>query len=247
MEKALSIQGLTVSYDNFTAIREVDVEVDQGKIVGVIGPNGAGKTTLMKAALELINRDKGKIQAYGKCIRKMRTNIAYVAQRNNIDWDCPINVLDTVIIGTYAKLGIFHRLKKTDRKWALECLKQVDMADYRNQQIGELSGGQQQFVFLARALSQEAQLFFLYEPFVGVDVSSEKTIICVLKELRNQGKTVIVVHHDISKAEEYFDDLILMNKELVEAGESKKVLEANTITKAYKSQLLFLKKENVRV
>src|SRR5699024_10348441 len=165
MEKALSIQGLTVSYDNFSAIREVDVEVDQGKIVGVIGPNGAGKTTLMKAALELINRDKGKIQAYGKCIRKMRTNIAYVPQRNNIDWDFHINVLYTVITETYPTLGILHRAKKSDRKWALECLKQVDMADYRKQQTGELSGGQQQRVFLARALSQEAQLSCLDEPF----------------------------------------------------------------------------------
>src|SRR5699024_10817768 len=147
------------------------------------------------------NRDKGKIQEYGKCIRKMRTNIAYLPQRKNIEWDVPINDLDTVIIGTYPKLGIFHRPKKSDRKWALECLKQVDMADYRKQQIGELSGGQQQRVFLARALAQEAQLFFLDEPFVGVDVSSEKTIIRVLKELRGQGKTVIVVHHDLSKAE----------------------------------------------
>ena len=247
MEKALSIQGLTVSYDNFTAIKEVDVEVEQGKIVGVIGPNGAGKTTLMKAALELINKDRGKVEAYGKPIQKMRTNIAYVPQRNNIDWDFPINVLDTVIIGTYPKLGIFHRPKKSDRKWALECLKQVGMADYRKQQIGELSGGQQQRVFLARALAQEAQLFFLDEPFVGVDVSSEKTIIRVLKELRGQGKTVIVVHHDLSKAEEYFDDLILMNKELVKADETKKVLEPETLTKAYKSQLPFLKKESVGV
>src|SRR5699024_28765 len=237
MEKALSIQGLTVSYDNFTAIKEVDVEVEQGKIVGVIGPNGAGKTTLMKAALELINRDKGKIQAYGKCIRKMRTNIAYVPQRNNIDWDFPINVLDTVIIGTYPKLGIFHRPKKSDRKWALECLKQVGMADYRKQQIGELSGGQQQRVFLVRALAQEAHLFVLDETCVDMSGVKENKIISVLKELCGRGKTVIVVHHDLSKAEEYFYYLILMNKELVKADETKKVLVPDTLTKAYKSQL----------
>src|SRR5699024_345110 len=176
-------------------------------------------------------------------IQKMRTNIAYVPQRNNIDWDFPINVLDTVIIGTYPKLGIFHRPKKSDRIWELECLKQVGMADYRKQQIGELSGGQQHSVFLESAFNQENELFYIDEPFVGVDDSREKTIIRVLKELRGQGKTVIVVHHDLSKAEEYFDDLILMNKELVKADETKKVLEPETLTKAYKSQLPFLKKE----
>lgn len=247
MVEALSIQRLTVSYDDLTALRNINVQIQQGKLAGVIGPNGAGKSTLMKASLGLIPKDQGNIEVYGKPVKQMRKNIAYVPQRNVIDWDFPINVLDTVLLGTYPKLGVFHRPKKADRKRAYECLEQVGLSDYRKSQIGELSGGQQQRVFLARALAQEAQLFFLDEPFVGIDASSEETIIQILKSLRDQGKTVVVIHHDLSKAEEYFDDLILINEKLIESGPVQKVLNPETITKAYKVQFPFLQKSGAGV
>lgn len=240
MDTALSVQNLTVSYDNYTALRNINFQIQQGKLAGVIGPNGAGKSTLMKAALGLVGKDQGTIEFYGQPVKQMRTNIAYVPQRNDIDWDFPINVLDAVLLGTYPKLGVFHRPKKTDRKWAHTCLEQVSLDEYSKSQIGELSGGQQQRVFMARALAQQAQLFFLDEPFVGIDAASEETIIRVLKELRDDNKTIVVIHHDLSKAEEYFDDLLLLNKELVESGPAQTVLAPETLTRAYQAQLPFL-------
>lgn len=240
MQNALSVENLTVSYDENTALQNVSFQIEQGKLAGVIGPNGAGKSTLMKAALGLIKKDRGGIKIFGKNIKQMRTNIAYVPQRNNIDWNFPINVIDTVLLGTYPKLGIFHRPKKADKERAEYCLERVGLKEYSKSQIGQLSGGQQQRVFLARALAQEADLFFLDEPFVGIDISSEETIIHILKELRNNGATVVVVHHDLSKAGEYFDELILLDQKLIDCDVTEKVLTPETLAKAYKSQLPFL-------
>lgn len=237
---ALSVHNLTVSYGEQTALQNVDFQIQQGKLVGIIGPNGAGKSTLMKASLGLIPKDKGTIEVFDEPVNKIRKNIAYVPQRNNIDWDFPINVLDTVLLGTYPKLGVFHRPKRVNRKKAYECLEKVGLSDYRKRQIGELSGGQQQRVFLARALAQEAQLFFLDEPFVGIDASSEETIIRVLKELRDNGNTVVVVHHDLKKAKDYFDDLLLINVKLIDHGAAETILTPETITKAYQTQVPFL-------
>lgn len=247
MNTALSIENLTVSYDEHTALKNISIEIEPGKLVGIIGPNGAGKSTLMKAALGLIKKDKGNIEIFGKSVNQMRKKVAYVPQRNNIDWDFPINVLDTVLLGTYPKLGIFHRPKKKDREWAYECLKWVGLEQYYKRQIGELSGGQQQRVFMARALAQEAQLFFLDEPFVGIDASSEETIIRILKELRDRGNTVVVVHHDLSKAQDYFDDLVLLNVELVEHGSTQTVLKPEKISKAYQGHIPFLQSMGVGI
>lgn len=247
MNTALSIENLTVSYDEHTALKNINIQIEQGKLVGVIGPNGAGKSTLMKAALGLIKKDKGNIEIFDHPVNQMRKKVAYVPQRNNIDWDFPINVLDTVLLGTYPKLGIFHRPKKKDRKWAYECLKWVGLEQYYKRQIGELSGGQQQRVFMARALAQEARLFFLDEPFVGIDASSEETIIRILKELRDRGNTIVVVHHDLSKAQDYFDDLVLLNVELVEHGSTQTVLKPEKISKAYQGQIPFLQSMGVGI
>lgn len=244
---ALDINNLTVSYDNHIALSNINLKIEKSKLVGIIGPNGAGKSTLMKAILGLIPKDYGKIAIYDQKVSEMRRQIAYVPQRNNIDWDFPINVLDTVLLGTYPKLGIFRRITKKDKESALNCLEQVGLSEYKKRQIGELSGGQQQRVFLARALAQDAELFFLDEPFVGIDVSSEKTIISILKQLRDEGKTVVVVHHDLSKAEEYFDDLILINKELVKSGAVKSVLQPEVIKSAYRSQLPLMQQVGVGV
>ncbi|MBU5441457.1 metal ABC transporter ATP-binding protein [Paenibacillus sp. MSJ-34] len=241
MSYILTVKDLHVSYYGSEALRDISFSVEKQKLVGIIGPNGAGKSTLLKSLLKLIPRDKGEVTIMGKEVEQVRKQIAYVPQRSNIDWDFPISVLETVVLGTYPRLGVFHRPKKKEKLWALECLEKVGMKSFADRQIGELSGGQQQRVFLARALAQETEIFFLDEPFVGIDIASEETIIQILKELRDGGKTVLVVHHDLSKSDEYFDELVLLNKELVRYGSVGEVMNPNMIAKAYGGQLSFLK------
>ncbi len=240
MVSALKLKNVHVSYFGKTAIQDIDLTVEEGNILGIIGPNGAGKSTLLKALLDLVSIDKGSIEILGGTLKENRKRIAYVPQRSEYDWDFPINVLDAVLIGTYPTLGIFKRPKKKDRDWAYQCLEKVGMEEFHNRQIGELSGGQQQRVFLARALAQKADLFFLDEPFVGIDVSSEETIINLLQELRNDGKTVVVIHHDLSKANDYFDQLLLLNKNVVQYGSPREVLRTENILKAYNREMSFL-------
>ncbi|MCJ2146963.1 metal ABC transporter ATP-binding protein [Bacillus sp. B19-2] len=240
MKPAITVKDLYVSYHGAEALRNINFSLDQGMMAGVIGPNGAGKSTLLKAMLQLIPKDKGDIRLLGKPLKDVRKQIAYVPQRNDMDWTFPINVLDTVILGTYPELGLFRRPKKHDKDWAYHCLEKVGMEAYAKRQIGELSGGQQQRVFLARALAQKAELFCLDEPFVGIDVTSEEMIVSILKELRDQGKTVLVVHHDLSKADSYFNELILLNKELIQKGPVSDILNPDVMMKAYESQLPFL-------
>ncbi|ANU28175.1 metal ABC transporter ATP-binding protein [Planococcus versutus] len=240
MVPALKIKNIHVSYFGRTAIEAIDLTLEQGKVLGIIGPNGAGKSTLLKALLNLVSVDKGSIEIFGGTLKENRKRIAYVPQRNQYDWDFPIHVLDAVLIGTYPNLGIFKRPKKKDKEWAYECLKKVGMEEFSNRQIGELSGGQQQRVFLARALAQKADIFFLDEPFVGIDVSSEEMIVKLLKDLRDQGKTVVVVHHDLSKANEYFDELLLLNKHVIQFGNPQQVLRPEVMRQAYESELSFL-------
>ncbi|MEH7223692.1 metal ABC transporter ATP-binding protein [Bacillus sp. JJ1566] len=245
MDSAISIKDLHVSYYGNEAVKGVSLSVDTGNLVGIIGPNGAGKSTFLKALLQLIPTDKGEIRVLGKSIKEVRKKIAYVPQRNDIDWDFPITVLEVVLIGTYPHLELFKRPRKKEKEWALHCLERVGMQDFSKRQIGELSGGQQQRVFLARALAQEAELFFLDEPFVGVDVSSEETIVKILKELCRSGKTVIVVHHDLSKANDYFNQLILLNKELIGFGTVDEVFKPEVIGKAYKGKFAFMNEMGV--
>ncbi|GLY11036.1 metal ABC transporter ATP-binding protein [Pseudobacillus badius] len=246
MDSALTVKNLFVSYHGNEALRDVSFSVDPGSLIGIIGPNGAGKSTLIKALLNLIPKDQGEVKIYGKSIKEMRKFIAYVPQRSYIDWDFPITVLDAVIIGCYPALGLFKRPKKKEKAWALQCLEKVGMQDFSKRQIGELSGGQQQRVFLARALAQKAQVFFLDEPFVGIDAASEETIIHILKELRTNGKTILVVHHDLSKVNDYFDQLIVLNKELIGSGKIDQVLQADVLSKAYSGRFSFLDKLEVQ-
>lgn len=233
MGKAIDVRNFHVSYYGNEVVTNINFSVGSGKLIGVVGPNGAGKSTLMKAILGLIPRDKGEVTFHGQTIKDVQKKVSYVPQRSDIDWDFPILVRDTVLLGTYPSLGLFKRPKKSDKQFALDCLEQVGMQDFSDRQIGELSGGQQQRVFLARALAQKAEFFFLDEPFVGIDVSSEQVIIKILKQLRDQGKTIFVVHHDLSKVETYFDDLILINKELYGAGPVKSVFQPEKMNKCY--------------
>ncbi|AIF44093.1 metal ABC transporter ATP-binding protein [Virgibacillus sp. SK37] len=241
MGTSISVDQLHVSYYGKEAVRDVSFSIMPGSLVGIIGPNGAGKSTLLKSILGLIPSDKGTVKVQGGEVKLARKKLAYVPQRSNIDWDFPISVIDTALIGTYPKLRMFRRPKKSDKQLAMECLEKVGMSEFKNRQIGELSGGQQQRVFLARALAQQAEIFFLDEPFVGIDISSEETIIKILKELRDQGKTILVVHHDLSKANDYFQQLILLNQELVKFGNVDEVMTPETISRAYQGQLSFLK------
>lgn len=235
MENSVTVNQLNVSYSGVPAIRNINFQLEGGKLVGIIGPNGAGKSTLMKAILGLISKDKGEVKFGNKSLKKTQKDIAYVPQRNDIDWNFPINVRDTVLLGTYPKTGVFHRPKKQEKEWVYECLRQVGMEDFAKKQIGELSGGQQQRIFLARALAQDASYFFLDEPFVGIDISSEETIISILKRLRDEGRTVFVVHHDLSKMEDYFDQLLLINEELIASGSVKSVMKPELMSKAYRT------------
>lgn len=246
-KKKLTVSHLYVSYHGTEVLRDINFTIEKGKLIGIIGPNGAGKSTMMKAMLGLIPKDSGSIEFGGSPIREMRKKIAYVPQRSNIDWDFPIVVKDTVLLGTYPKLGLFRRPTKNDKEWALECLAKVGMENFADSQIGELSGGQQQRVFLARSLAQKADLFFLDEPFVGIDVSSEDVIINILKTLRDEGKTVFVVHHDLTKVENYFDDLILINKELIGAGPVNHVFRPELMQAAYKAPLGMLESLGVGI
>ncbi|MFB9860461.1 metal ABC transporter ATP-binding protein [Salinicoccus siamensis] len=241
MEESLVVKDLTVSYSNKIAIKNLDISVDSGKLIGIIGPNGSGKSTFVKSVLGLVPKDSGEVQIFGKSIDKIRKNIAYIPQRSNIDWNFPILVKDTVIQGTYPKLGLFSRPKEKEKTRAMEALRKVGMEEFADKQIGELSGGQQQRVFLARSLAQNADIFFMDEPFVGIDIHSEEVIIKILKELRDQGKTLFVIHHDLTKVKDYFDDLILVNGGLVAAGPVSEVFTPDLMEKTFNAPLAVLK------
>ncbi len=240
MIEPIIVKNISVSYHGNQVVRDVSFTFPPASLIGVLGPNGAGKSTLMKAMLGLIRKDSGTVHVGRQPLNEVRKEIAYVPQRSNIDWNFPIIVKDTVLLGTYPKVGVFHRPKKKDKEWAMECLKRVGMEKYANRQIGELSGGQQQRVFLARALAQKADYFFLDEPFVGIDVSSEEVIIDILKSLKAEGKIVFVVHHDLSKVKTYFDELVLMNKDLIDAGPVEQVFQPGKMTKAYQRNFSLL-------
>lgn len=237
-DHTVEVKNLYISYYGKRVVEDVNFSFGSGKLIGILGPNGAGKSTMMKAILGLIPKDRGDVSFGGKSLKQTQKKIAYVPQRSNIDWDFPIIVKDTVLLGTYPQLGLLRRPKQKHKDWAIECLKKVGMEEYQNHQIGELSGGQQQRVFLARALAQRAEFFFLDEPFVGIDVGSEEVIIDILKGLRDEGKIVFVVHHDLSKVESYFDDLILINKEIIDTGSVHQVFQPEKMEKAYQRPFL---------
>lgn len=233
----LSVRDLTVAYQKKPVLRSVHVQVPEGVLIGIIGPNGAGKSTFIKAVQGLIPVASGETQIYGKPYKQQRKLVGYVPQRESVDWDFPTDALDVVLMGRYGRLGWFRRPGRADRDFAMECLKKVGMADYANRQISQLSGGQQQRVFLARALAQEAQLYFMDEPFAGVDAATEKAIILLLNELKQQKKTVLVVHHDLQTVEEYFDWAILLNRRIIAAGPVQEAFTSDHLQKTYGGRL----------
>lgn len=233
----IKVENLSISYYGKEVVSNINFSFAPGSIIGIIGPNGAGKSTMIKGILGIIPIDKGRIIVNNRPIKIMRRSIAYVPQKNDLDWDFPINVFDTVLMGTYPNLGLFKKPKEKEKQLVWKSLKRLGMTNYFDRQIGELSGGQQQRVFLARALAQKAEIFFLDEPFTGIDMVSEKKIIEILRELKSEGKTIFIVNHDLSKTEEYFDNLILMNKQLVDAGPVEDVYIYEKVINAYKTNL----------
>jgi len=237
---ALHVEDLTVAYHHRPALWDIDVDVPSGSLATIIGPNGAGKSTLIKSALGLIKPTAGHIFLHGQPIRRARQLVGYVPQRNSVDWDFPATTLDVVLMGLYGKIGFFRRVKKQHKEKALTALAQLGMADYADRQIGQLSGGQQQRVFLARALVQEARLYLMDEPFAGVDATTERTIISLLKSLRDDGKTVVVVHHDLLTVRDYFDHAILLNVRVVAQGEVNSVFTRENLQRTYGGKAVLL-------
>lgn len=236
-QSPLAIRGLTVSYGEKPAVFSVDMTVAPGQMTAIIGPNGAGKSTLLKSALGIIAPVSGRVSVFGRPLDEQRARIAYVPQRASVDWDFPTRVIDVVLMGLYRELGLLGRIRGAHRSRALECLDRVGMGDFATRQIGQLSGGQQQRVFLARALAQGADLYLLDEPFAGVDAATEKAIISVLKSLREAGKTVVVVHHDLATVTEYFDRVFLINTRRVAEGPVAEAFTEESLQAAYGGRL----------
>lgn len=244
---ALVIDDLTVAYNSKPAIWDVDLEVPEGVLMAIVGPNGAGKSTLIKAALDLIPRAAGTIRFYGKPYAQARSLVGYVPQRGSVDWDFPTSVIDVVTMGLYGRLGWFRRPGRKEREKAMHALEQVGLQEFAGRQISQLSGGQQQRTFLARALVQDAQIYFMDEPFAAVDAVTERAIIAILRELRARGKTVIVVHHDLQTVTEYFDWVTLLNVELVASGPADEVFSAELLRKTYGGRVSYLNENKMAV
>ncbi len=240
MSPALELHDLTVSYAKKPVLYGVDVQVPQGALVGIIGPNGAGKSTMIRAIMGLTPASSGWVQIFGETFEKNRHRVGYVPQREQVDWDFPVNVMDVVLMGRYGRRGWLHRVTKEDKKIAEESLDKVGMLPFRNRQIANLSGGQQQRVFLARALAQQSDLYLMDEPFAGVDATTERAIVTLLQDLQSQGKTILVVHHDLTTAKEYFDHLLLLNMRLVAFGKTEDVFTMEQLQKTYGGRLTIL-------
>ena len=235
---AVQIEDLTVAYDAKPVLWDIDLTISQGKLMAVIGPNGAGKTTLLKAMLGLLVPVTGTVRFFREAdnsLRKLRNKVAYVPQSGSVDWDFPATVLDIVLMGCYGRLGFIKRPGKKDKEAAMDCLRKVGMEEYSGRQISQLSGGQQQRVFLARALMQTADIYFMDEPFKGVDIQTEKAIVVLLKELKESGKTVVVVHHDLQTVPDYFDWVTLINIKVIASGPVEEVFHEQNLKKAYRS------------
>src|SRR5215212_6810415 len=237
---AIEVHDLTVAYRTQPVLWDVDLALPEGKLIAIVGPNGAGKSTLLKAILGLVPLVTGWVQIFGEPYERRRSWVGYVPQRESVDWDFPTSALDVVTMGLYGRIGWLRRPSKHHREIALACLEKVGMHDLAHRQISQLSGGQQQRVFLARALAQDARLYLMDEPFAGVDATTERAILTLLKELRNTGRTVVAVHHDLQSVPEYFDWVVLLNLRLVAAGPVATTLTAENLQLTYGGRLTAL-------
>ena len=239
-EPILEVHDLTVTYGRKPVLWGVDFTLPAGCIAGIVGPNGAGKSTLLKTVMGLIPPSSGYVKLFDQPLDDVRLRVSYVPQRESVDWDFPVSVLDVVLMGRYGKVGLLRNIGAEDRRIARECLDKVGMGDYAKRQISQLSGGQQQRVFLARALAQEADIYFMDEPFAGVDAATEQAIIRLLREMAANGKTIVVVHHDLQSARSYFDWIVLINMHVIAAGPTAEAFTDETIQQAYGGRLNLL-------
>lgn len=234
MENAIYFEDVTVAYNDKPVLWDIDLSINKGRITAIVGPNGAGKSTLIKAALNLVKHATGRIEILGEPFSKVKKKIAYVPQTGMVDWDFPTNVLDVITMGTYAGLGLFKRPGKKEIEDAKKAGEVMGLTDFLDRQISALSGGQQQRVFLARALVSNAEIYILDEPLKGVDMKTEEVIMNILRKLKEDGKTVVVVHHDLKTVDKYFDDVVLMNVNIVANGPVSDVFTEENIERTYK-------------
>ena len=246
-DSPVSIHDLTVAYHQRPVLWDVDYDVPNGQLVAIVGPNGAGKSTLIKAALDLVPRASGSVQIFGQPYKEVRGRVAYVPQRGSVDWDFPVNALGVVAMGLYRQIGWFRPVTRRYHRKAMAALDRVGMANFAKRQISQLSGGQQQRVFLARALVQNADLYFMDEPFAGVDAATEQAIVNILRDLRSEGKTAVVVHHDLQTVSDYFDHVVLLNLRLVAAGPTDEVFTAENLKRTYGGKLALLEEVGNRM
>ncbi|MGY4688396.1 metal ABC transporter ATP-binding protein [Salibacterium sp. K-3] len=239
MSNALDVQNITVAYQESAVLENAAFSVPKGKLVGIVGPNGAGKSTLLKAVLDLVPKLHGRAVFFGEDLKTVRSSIGYVPQRGEVDWDFPTDALDVVTMGRYGHAGLFRRPRKQDKEIAFQSLQELGMEQFAKRQIRQLSGGQQQRVFLARAMAQDASLYIMDEPFAGVDAKTERAIIQLMQKWKQENKTIIVVHHDLQTAQEYFDWMILLNKHVVAHGPTEDVFTKEKLQEAYGGQLAF--------
>ena len=236
---AIEVDDLTVAYHQKPVLWDIDLKIPHGVLMAIVGPNGAGKSTLIKSIMNLVDPLAGTVRINGEPYENQKKKIAYVPQRGSVDWDFPTKVLDVVMMGTYGKLGWIKRPGKKEKDQAIDALRKLEMLDFKDRQISQLSGGQQQRVFLARALVQDADIYFMDEPFQGVDATTEVAIIKLLKELKEQGKTVIVVHHDLDTVSEYFNWVLLLNVKVLACGPMASTFTTENLKKAYGSKHSF--------
>lgn len=229
----INIDDLTVAYNHKVAVSNLNIDIKAGSLTAVVGPNGAGKSTLMKAIMKLIKPTSGQTSVMDDSNKKALKNIAYVPQKGDVNWDFPATVLDVVIMGRYVHKGWFKRPNNEDKRIALEALKIMKMTDYKDRQISELSGGQRQRVFLARAIAHDASIYLMDEPLQGIDITTEKLIIDTMKDLQKEGKTFLVVHHNLNTVPEYFDHVVILNKKVIANGPVKEVWSQDNIDAAY--------------
>ena len=236
----LSVYDLTVAYHRKPVIWDIEFDIPEGSLVGIVGPNGAGKSTLLKAVMDLIPRASGRVQVFGGSYRDNRSRVGYVPQRESVDWDFPVSAIDVVTMGLYGQIGWFLPVRKKHRDAAMRALGRVGIAELANRQISQLSGGQQQRTFLARALVQDADLYLMDEPFAAVDAATEAAIVDILREMKKQEKTALVIHHDLQTVPDYFDYVILLNMRIVAHGPVDQVFTPENLHKTYGGRLTLL-------
>lgn len=246
-QHVIKVKNLSAAYRKNTVLAQINFIVKEGSLTGIVGPNGAGKSTLIKTMLQLHPSLTGEISFYNKDFKKIKKRIGYVPQRGSVDWDFPTTALDVVMMGLYGEIGWFKLPKREHKRKAYEALDKMGMTEYANRQISQLSGGQQQRVFLARALAQNADIYFMDEPLVGVDAATERAIMAILKELKKQRKTVMVVHHDLQTVEQYFDCVLFINRTLIAHGPTEEVFTKENIMKTYGGNMQWIGEFDQRV